>query len=79
MYFFAINITEICNFFSVSDTKFACLNGCGKLYKYKKNMLLHYRNECGKEPRFKCQYCAKRFVKKYGLRSHVISIHKILM
>ncbi|XP_065203459.1 RB-associated KRAB zinc finger protein-like [Planococcus citri] len=36
------------------DKAFVCPNICGKSYKYKQSMMLHFRYECGQEPRFMC-------------------------
>ncbi|RZF39419.1 hypothetical protein LSTR_LSTR000940 [Laodelphax striatellus] len=38
------------------NKRFVC-NLCGKGYKYKSNMTMHQRYECGKEPQFQCPYC----------------------
>ncbi|PSN32883.1 hypothetical protein C0J52_13331 [Blattella germanica] len=31
--------------------------GCGKVYRWRKNMISHMRLECGKEPQFQCPHC----------------------
>ncbi|KAK2584893.1 hypothetical protein KPH14_002489 [Odynerus spinipes] len=33
---------------------------CGKGYQHRATLLRHTRHECGKEPQFKCPYCAHR-------------------
>lgn len=39
------------------DKPFAC-NRCGRRYKWKTSLQCHQRDECGKEPQYKCYYCA---------------------
>jgi hypothetical protein len=45
--------------------------GCGKIYRWKQSMLSHFRNECGKEPRFHCPLCPYKCKQKGNLKSHV--------
>ncbi|XP_053973120.1 zinc finger protein 358-like [Hylaeus anthracinus] len=33
---------------------------CGKGYQHRATLVRHTRHECGKEPQFKCPYCAHR-------------------
>ncbi|XP_024868606.1 zinc finger protein 782-like, partial [Temnothorax curvispinosus] len=35
---------------------FSC-NRCGRKYKWKTSLHCHQRDECGKEPQYKCYYC----------------------
>lgn len=52
---------------------------CGKIYKHKQSLVLHQRYECGKEPQFKCPYCAHRSHRKASVKSHVFSKHYDLL
>ncbi|KAK7573712.1 hypothetical protein V9T40_010903 [Parthenolecanium corni] len=51
--------------------RFACPNNCGRVYKYKGNMTVHFKLECGKEPSFMCKFCKKKFTKKGNLKTHL--------
>ncbi|KAH0952313.1 hypothetical protein HN011_005727 [Eciton burchellii] len=42
-----------------SDYPYRC-EKCGKGYQHRGTLLRHTRHECGKEPQFKCPYCAHR-------------------
>ena len=53
---------------------FQCPN-CGKFYKYRRNMLSHFKLECGMEPQFCCQFCPRRYKQKSKLQIHVGSKH----
>jgi hypothetical protein len=53
---------------------FQCPN-CGKFYKYRRNMLSHFKLECGMEPQFRCQFCPRRYKQKSKLQLHVGSKH----
>ena len=57
---------------------YACPNNCGRIYKYKGNMMLHYKQECGKEPAYVCKFCMKKFTKKGNLKTHLGLIHNSL-
>lgn len=61
------------------DAPFACLNNCGRKYKYKGNMMVHFKYECGKEPQFKCSLCEKKFTHRASLRNHMGVTHRIIM
>ncbi|XP_065203458.1 gastrula zinc finger protein xFG20-1-like [Planococcus citri] len=61
-----------------SSSVFACPNNCGKVYKYKGNMMLHFKQECGKEPAYVCKFCQKKFTKKGNLKTHLGLIHNSL-
>ena len=54
---------------------FAC-PGCRKHYRYKRNMLSHFRLECGKIPQLQCHYCSYRSKKKYDLKRHIKNRHE---
>ncbi|KAJ9596802.1 hypothetical protein L9F63_012183, partial [Diploptera punctata] len=44
---------------------------CGKLYRWRSNMLRHRRQECGKEPQYQCPYCLKKTKQKGNLMMHI--------
>ncbi|XP_049779180.1 zinc finger protein 64-like, partial [Schistocerca cancellata] len=48
---------------------------CRKMYKYKSNMIRHFRHECGKEPQFQCPYCPYRLTQKGNLLTHIKRKH----
>ncbi|KAJ9596803.1 hypothetical protein L9F63_012184 [Diploptera punctata] len=49
---------------------------CGKLYRWKKNLISHRRLECGKEPQLQCPYCPHRTKHKSSLVKHVDRLHR---
>lgn len=57
---------------------FPCPNGCGRQYKYKGNLTVHLKLECGKEKQFKCEYCEKEFHHKSHLKKHTVIVHRII-
>ena len=63
---------------SESYSEFECPNNCGRKYKYRQSMMLHFKFECGKEPQFECEFCQKRFAHKGSLRNHVGLVHKVI-
>ncbi|XP_046992616.1 longitudinals lacking protein, isoforms F/I/K/T isoform X8 [Schistocerca americana] len=50
---------------------------CGKLYKWRTNLLRHIRLECGKEPQFQCPFCPKKTNRNDTLVSHIKLVHRI--
>ena len=48
---------------------------CGKLYRWRSNMLRHRRQECGKEPQYQCPYCPKKTKQKGNLIMHMKTMH----
>lgn len=63
---------------NASSSGYVCPNNCGRVYKYKGNMMLHYKQECGKEPAYVCKFCMKKFTKKGNLKTHLGLIHNSL-
>lgn len=66
-------------FFSVTEdaTTYPC-RICGRRFLNKKTMWNHTRH-CGKEPRFVCVVCAKKFKQKHHLQKHLKTVHKHLI
>ncbi|KAK3915456.1 Longitudinals lacking protein, isoforms F/I/K/T [Frankliniella fusca] len=54
--------------------KYRCLK-CGKEYRWKQSLMLHLRQECGKEPQFQCPYCQHRSKRRGNLKGHVLRSH----
>ena len=50
--------------------------GCKKMYRYRRNMLSHFRLECGQMPQLQCGYCSYRSKKKYDLKRHIKNRHE---
>jgi len=50
--------------------------GCGKVYRWRKNMISHMRLECGKEPQFQCPHCPQRTTQKSSLLTHIHNKHR---
>ncbi|XP_077258206.1 uncharacterized protein LOC143895167 isoform X14 [Temnothorax americanus] len=48
---------------------------CGKGYQHRGTLLRHTRHECGKEPQFKCPYCAHRTKQRGNLYQHIRTNH----
>ncbi|XP_014474975.1 PREDICTED: zinc finger protein 672-like [Dinoponera quadriceps] len=48
---------------------------CGKGYQHRATLLRHTRHECGKEPQFKCPYCAHRTKQRGNLYQHIRTNH----
>ncbi|CAL1680022.1 unnamed protein product [Lasius platythorax] len=48
---------------------------CGKGYQHRATLLRHTRHECGKEPKFKCPYCAHRTKQRGNLYQHIRTNH----
>ena len=48
---------------------------CGKVYRWRGNLNLHLRQECGKEPQFQCPHCPHRSKQKSNLKTHILNIH----
>lgn len=48
---------------------------CGKGYQHRATLMRHTRHECGKEPQFKCPYCAHRTKQRGNLYQHIRTNH----
>ncbi|KAK3915463.1 Longitudinals lacking protein, isoforms A/B/D/L [Frankliniella fusca] len=48
---------------------------CGKVYRWRGNLNLHLRQECGKAPQFQCPMCPHRSKQKSNLKTHIVNIH----
>ncbi|KAF2366924.1 BTB/POZ domain [Trinorchestia longiramus] len=48
---------------------------CGRLYKTRKGLKHHIKNECGVEPRFQCTRCDWKFKQKAHLLRHMARKH----
>lgn len=59
--------------------RWPCSNGCGRSYKNKQHLYRHMKNECGIEPRYKCEICLKYFTRKDHLKLHYALHHKIIL
>lgn len=55
---------------------FPCGN-CGKIYKHRGNMRRHMVYECGKQARFECNFCARKFHQQSNLKRHCETQHRI--
>ena len=50
---------------------------CGKIYKHRGNMRRHVAYECGKQARFECSGCPRRFHQLSNLKRHFYTQHKV--
>ncbi|KAF0768091.1 longitudinals lacking protein, isoforms N/O/W/X/Y-like isoform X19 [Aphis craccivora] len=57
--------------------EFIC--GCGRIYKYRRNLTRHKRYECGVSPQFQCEVCYKQFKYKNELKAHMGFVHKFVI
>ncbi|XP_049957665.1 zinc finger protein 836-like [Schistocerca serialis cubense] len=48
---------------------------CGKVYRWYRNLSVHQKLECGKEPQFHCPYCIVRTTQKSSLIRHIRQRH----
>lgn len=48
---------------------------CRKVYRWRGNLNLHLRQECGKDPQFQCPMCPHRSKQKSNLKTHILNIH----
>lgn len=59
----------------VNSTYYKC-DACGRAYINPKSLSSHKLNECGKEPRFQCVVCLRRFHQKNNLTRHLRTVHR---
>ncbi|XP_046663259.1 longitudinals lacking protein, isoforms A/B/D/L-like [Homalodisca vitripennis] len=58
-----------------SSSYFKC-EACGRVYLNPKSLGSHQLNECGKEPRFQCMVCKRRFHQKNNMVRHLRTVHR---
>lgn len=58
---------------------YMCPNECGRKYKYKGGLSQHLRYECGVEQQFSCEVCFRKFVHRFHLKKHYVTVHKVLV
>lgn len=63
-----------CFRFTGGHTFYACLNNCGRNYKYKGSMMQHFQI-CGKRKPFICRVCDKGFTRMAHLKYHTLVRH----
>lgn len=61
------------------DGLFNCPKMCGRKYKSRRSISTHLKYECGIEPKFQCSLCGKKFKQPVHHRSHMLSIHKLIL
>lgn len=59
-----------------SEYCFPCTQ-CGKSYKWKRNLIQHVKNECGKEPQFFCPHCNFKAKHSFNLYRHLRKVHSV--
>ncbi|XP_050535139.1 zinc finger protein 569-like [Daktulosphaira vitifoliae] len=57
---------------NIQDLSFPCLKQCGRIYKSRKAMLNHIRDECGIIPKYACGICHKLFSLRGNMKKHMI-------
>ncbi|XP_031346990.1 longitudinals lacking protein, isoforms A/B/D/L isoform X23 [Photinus pyralis] len=55
--------------------RFVCIQ-CGLSYKQKGHLSRHIKYECGVEPKFRCNFCSRRFKHKNSLQLHTRLQHQ---
>lgn len=63
---------------AVENDPALCPNGCGHSYKgtdRKHNLKKHMVYACGVNPKFQCDVCFKKFVRKQTLKFHLHAKH----
>lgn len=50
---------------------------CKRRYRYKRNLSVHLKNECGKDPKFSCPFCQHKTHRKYNLNLHIRHKHNM--
>lgn len=61
-------------FTTITVKKFGC-EKCGRRYSYNQGLKQHQKYECGKEPKFKCPICQRKFYQRGNMKSHIITVH----
>lgn len=58
------------------NRRFHCGN-CSASYKNKKHLHQHLHYECGVEPKFTCEYCGRKYKRKYSYTMHLKMVHRV--
>ncbi|KAK3915461.1 Longitudinals lacking protein, isoform G [Frankliniella fusca] len=61
---------------SLSGAQYRC--GCGNSYRYERNLKMHQKRECGKEPSIICPHCSYRSKQKSHMKRHIRCKHGVL-
>lgn len=61
-----------------SENRLVCPRNCGRSYKRKYHLNTHLKYECGVDPKFKCPYCSRLSHQKSNLKTHIVSVHKVV-
>lgn len=64
---------------NLNDGLFYCPKLCGRKYKSTHAVRTHLKYECGIEPQFQCNICGKKFKQPVHHRTHILSVHKVLL
>ena len=56
-----------------------CPNGCLRKYSTKGNLNRHITYECGVHRKFTCEICQKSFALKSNCKTHMGTVHKIII
>lgn len=60
----------------VEKFDFSCVNAnCSRKFRTKSNLIYHVNYECGKLPRFKCNYCDFKHYFKSVIKKHTLTKH----
>lgn len=57
------------------NKKWLC-TACGNLYKSKPSLRFHQKVHCGKEPKYNCKFCHRKFFQNSNYKTHVIAHHR---
>lgn len=60
---------------SSANNIFPCV--CGRIYRHYRSLYTHQKQECGKDPQFKCSHCSALYRHKHRLREHLVKKHNI--
>lgn len=50
---------------------------CGKVYRWKWNLMAHLREDCGQRPRYNCGMCSYSSKRARNLSLHTKRVHKL--